>query len=255
MNESQQLADFVYHTSNPLTDDLYRKLIKLRPVTELDGALLPVHPFGAAQAAGLFKSGVLGRFADGAFAAAVALIGRLSYLTGARLDTVPSLNDQERILTEFVAEEPVCGTRTKTHRDWRCHGAGPIVYQEHWLSQGGRSLGYILTSDREINGIKACFVIDIVLPGRPSRLVLWSLWMQVAALAAGRKRHAVVFLYNRSNPRLKRLASLPMVKVSRERLPQQVPIFVRPSQSSDPAVFNNVAWSSGYFVLSDFDMF
>ena len=255
MNESQQLADLVYHTSNPLTDDLYRKLMKLRPVTELDGALLPVRPFGAAQAAGLFKSGVLGRVADGVFAAAVGLIGRLSYLTGLRLDKAPSTNEQERILAEFVAEEPLCGRRTKTHRDWRCHGAGPIVYQEHWLSQGGRSLGYILTSDREINGIKACFVIDIVVPGRPSRLVLWSVWMQVAAMAAERERHAVFFLYNRANPRLKRLASLPMVKVSRERLPQQIPIFVRPSKSSDPAVFDNVAWSSGYFVLSDFDMF
>jgi hypothetical protein len=71
MNESQQLADLVYHTSNPLTDDLYRKLMKLKPVTELDGALLPVRPFGAAQAAGVVRTGVVGRVADVVFSAIV----------------------------------------------------------------------------------------------------------------------------------------------------------------------------------------
>jgi hypothetical protein len=129
------------------------------------------------------------------------------------------------------------------------------LYQEHWVTQGGRPIGYILTSDRDLHGINACFVVDVVMPGRPSRFVLWSAWMQLAALAAGRARQVVFFLYNRSNSRLERLASLPMVKVSRQRLPQQVPIFVRPSKSADSSIFDGVVWSSGYFVLSDFDMF
>ncbi len=255
MNESQRIADFVYHTSNPLTDDLYRKLMKLKPVTEFDGALLPVRPFGAAQAAGVVRTGVLGRVADLVFSAIVKLVGWLSQLTRVRLSGPPSLPEQERVVADFVAEEPVCGTRSASHRDWRHRGAEPIVYQEHWVTKGGRPIGYIVTSDRDVNGLKASFVVDMVMPGRPSRLVLWSAWLQVAALASGRGRHAVFFLYNRLNPSLERLASLPMVKISRGRLPQQVPIFVRPSKTAEPTILDGVDWSSGYFVLSDFDMF
>lgn len=255
MNESQQLADLVYHTSNPLTDDLYRKLMKLKPVTDLDGALMPVRPFGAAQAAGVVRTGVLGRVADAAFSSIVRVVGWLSKLSGVRLGGSPSLAEQERVVAEFLVEESVCGTRSAAHRDWRHRGAAPIAYQEHWVNQGGRSIGYIVTSDRDLEGINACFVVDIVFPGRPSRLTLWSVWLQMAALAAGRGRHAVFFLYNRLNPRLARLALLPMVNISRDRLPQKVPVFVRPSKNADPKIFDGLDWSCGYFVLSDFDMF
>jgi hypothetical protein len=129
------------------------------------------------------------------------------------------------------------------------------VYEEHWVIHNGRPIGYILTSDRDVNGIKACFVVDVVMTGRPSRLVLWSAWLQLAALAARRERHAVFFLYNRSNPTLERLASLPFVKIPRRRLPQQVPIFVRKPKTLEPTILDDVDWSMGYFVLSDFDMF
>lgn len=255
MTESQQLADLIYHTSNPLTDDLYRKLMKLKPVTELDGALIPVRPFGAAEAAGIVRTGVLGRFADSVFSAVVKLFGWLASLGSVRLAGPPAIAEQERVIAEFLAEESVCGSRSVAHRKWRYRGVGPTVYQEHWVSKGGRPIGYIVTSDRDFDGIKACFVVDVVLPGRPSRLTLWSAWIQAAALAAGRGQHAVFFLYNRANPRLDRLASLPLVKISRTRLPQQVPIFIRPSKRSDSTIFDGVDWSSGYFVLSDFDMF
>lgn len=255
MNESQRIADFVYHTSNPITDDLYRKLMKLKPVAELDCALIPVRPFGAAKAAGVIRTGVFGLVADVAFAAIVGVVGWMSKMSGIRLGGPPSIVEQERIIGEFCAKEPICGTRSVAHRDWRHRGAGPIVYQEHWVSKSGRPIGYLLTSDRDLNGIKACFVVDAVLLGRPSRLTLWSTWFQIAALAASRGRHAVFFFFNRANPRLARLASLPMVQISRGRLPQQLPVFVRPSKNADAKLFDGVDWSCGYFVLSDFDMF
>lgn len=254
MNESQKIADFVYHTSNPLTDDLYRKLMKLKPVAELDCALIPVRPFGAAKAAGVIRTGVFGLVADMVFAALVGVVGWMSKMSGIRLGGPPSIVERKRIIAEFCAEEPLCGARSEAHRDWRHRGAGPIVYQEHWVCKSGRPIGYILTSDRDLNGIKACFVVDVLLPGQSSRLTLWPIWLQIAALAASRERHAVFFFFNRANPRLARLASLPMVRISRGRLPQQLPVFVRTSKNADSTLFDGVDWSSGYYVLSDFDM-
>ena len=35
MQEAAARSDLIYHTSNPITDDLYRKLAKLKPMAEL----------------------------------------------------------------------------------------------------------------------------------------------------------------------------------------------------------------------------
>jgi hypothetical protein len=98
-------------------------------------------------------------------------------------------------------------------------------------------------------------MVDLVLPGAPSRLMLWSIWLQAAALAARDGRHALFFLHNRSNPRLARLGSWPMLPVPRSRLPQQLPVFVRLPRNPGPFKFDGVDFGSGYYLLSDFDMF
>jgi hypothetical protein len=255
MNESLQRAELVYHTSNPLTDDLYRKLMKLEPVTELDGALVPTRPFGAAQATGVFRSGPIGRAIDSGFAAVVRAVGLAARVTGVRLGSPPSPAEQDEVVRRFVGEEPVCNTRHAAHRAWRHRGAGVIRYDERWVFRRGRPIGYVVTSDRDIADVRGCFVIDAVLPGRPSPLIVAALWLQVAAAAARRGRHAVFFLHNRANPRLARLARLPMITVPRTRLPQRVPVFVRPARDADPGLLAGVDLSAGYFVLSDFDMF
>ncbi len=255
MNESLQRAELVYHTSNPLTDDLYRKLMKLEPVTELDGALVPTRPFGAAQATGVFRSGVAGKVLDSVFAAIVQAIGLVARLSGVRVGSAPSPAEQDEVVRRFVAEESVCNTRHAAHRAWRHRGAGAIRYEERWVFRRGRPIGYVVTSDRDIDDVRGCFVIDVVLPGRPSAVTVAALWLQVAASAARRGRHAVFFFHNRANPRLARLARLPMITVPRTRLPQRVPVFVRPARDADPGLLAGVDLSAGYFVLSDFDMF
>lgn len=255
MNESLQRAELVYHTSNPLTDDLYRKLMKLEPVTELDGALVPTRPFGAAEAAGVFRSGAVGRMLDSVYAIGARAAGMVSRLAGVRLGSAPSPADQDEVVRCFVAEEPVCNSRSAAHRAWRHAGAGAIRYEEQWIHRRGRPIGYVVTSDRDIDDIRGCFVVDLVLPGRPSALTVAAVWLQVAAGAARRGRHAVFFFHNRANPRLARLARLPMITVARSRLPQRVPVFVRPARDADPGLLADVDLAAGYFVLTEFDMF
>lgn len=255
MNECFQQADVVYHSSNPLTDDLYRKLMKFDPVTELDGAVVPARPFGAAEATGVLRSGGVGRVLDAVFARCLRGIGLVTRVAGVRLGPAPSVAEQNEVVARLVAEESVCNARSAAYRSWRARGAGPVAYREQWVYRRARPIGYVVTSDRDVDAVRGCFVVDLVLPGGPSWSTRACLWLQLAGEAASRGRHAVFFFHNRANERLARLARFPMVTVARSRLPQRVPVFVRAARDTDPDLLAGVDMSAGYFVLSDFDMF
>ena len=133
MRESAEHADLVFHTTNPVTDDLYRKLMKLSPVTELDGAFLPVRPFATA-AAGAIKARRVGRVADALVSAAIRGIGGLIARIGTlRLADAAPTSDQEALFQRFREEEAVCNARTDAHRRWRYLGAGEIQYRQRWI--------------------------------------------------------------------------------------------------------------------------
>jgi hypothetical protein len=255
MAECEKHADLVFHTSNPLTDDLYRKLFKLKPVTDLDGAAIPIRPFGAAQAAGVVRTGIVGKVGDSLFSLLVRAAGRLAKVGSVRFIETPTATQQAAVVVELLREEAVCGLRSTEHRAWRYHGAGPIQYTTQWFSVRGRVAGYIVVTDRDIEGIRARFVVDVVFPGSPNRSARWSLWVQAAGEAAVSHRQALILFYNRANPRLARLAAAPFITVSRRRLPQQIPVFVRPFRTSPVDGLDTVAWDSGYYLMSDFDLF
>lgn len=255
IKESLTCADLVFHTSNPLTDDLYRKLMRLTPVTELDGAVMPVRPFASFRAAKLFDARFVGRAIDFVIAGAFRAVGRLSSLTAISLEPEATDQDQESVIAAFLREEPVAGSRSASQRAWRFRGAGSIRYQQHWLTGRNGVLGYVVTSDRDIDGVAGRFVVDLVIPGKPHRLVLWALWAQLAGSAARDGRDALFFFFNRANRRLARLAGFPMVTVNRDRLPQRVPVFVRLRPEEGRPALVDANFASGYFVLADFDLF
>ena len=143
--------------------------------------------------------------------------------------------------------------RECAERDVAETGSGPDA--ERWLVRRGHAVGYVVVTDREVDAVRGRFVLDLVFPGSPSWLARWSMWLQLAADGARSGSHALVFFYNRANPRLARLASLPLVTVGRERLPQRVPVFVRPAPGAAASRLEAVDWSRGYFLMSDFDLF
>ena len=255
MQEAHVRADIVFHTSNPVTDDLYRKLMRLEPVTELDGAVLPIRPFAVARATKVLDARIIGKMFDAVARAGIRVIGWASRVVGISLLDNSSLSDQDAVISAFRSEEQVCGARTAEYRDWRFRGAGPIRYHERLIVRRGEIIGYVVTSDRDVDAVQGRFVIDLVLPGSQPWFVRWSLWAQLAAAAARDRRQAIFFFYNRSNPRLAKLASLPLVTVARERLPQRVPVFVRLRSDEDRPAILSAVLGSGYFVLADFDLF
>lgn len=254
MREADSRADMVFHTSNPVTDELYRGLMKLKPVTELDGAVLPVRPFAAARAGKVVDARVIGKMIDALVLLGIRVLGWASRIAGVSLLDEASLSDQEAVLAAFRDEEAACGERSAEYRAWRFRGAGPIRYHEQWVARRGRVIGYVVTSDRDIDDVAGRFVIDVVMAEPQPRFARWSLWLQLASSAARDRRQAIFFFYNRSNPRLANLASLPLITVARDRLPQRVPVFVRLRMDEGRPTNAHEILSSGYFVLADFDL-
>jgi hypothetical protein len=247
-------ADLVFHTSNPITDDLYRKLMKLEPVTELDGALVPLRPLALARLAGHADLGVLRRAVDGLAHVWWSTAGLFSRLLGVSLVDGADPATQSAIIDRFAEQEEIAAVRSDEVREWRFRGAGLIQYRTRWIRRGGSIVGYVVTTDREVNGLAGTFVVDLVAPGKTRRLVVLALWCQLAAEASRRGRDGLFFFFNKSNPRLANFVSFPLFTVARSRLPQRVPVFVRPRRDgamADPTL----DWQRGYFVLSDFDLF
>jgi hypothetical protein len=252
MREAEARSDLVYHTSNPVTDDLYQKLAKLIPVAELDGALLPIRAASLARGATVIHLGPLGRLLDAGSALVTRALGRLARVSDLRLDPHAAPAEQAAVTKRLRESERVFATRSEEWRSWRFKGAGEITYELLWIRRRGRVVGYVVTSDRDLEGVRGRFVVDLVLPsGRASWAI--ALWLQLAGRAAVAGRDALFFFYNRSNPRLAALARLPLITVNRSRLPQRVPVFVRVPKVPAPGV-TAADFATGYYVLADFDL-
>lgn len=246
-------ADLVIHTSNPLTDDLYRKLMKLSPITDLDGAFFPLRPIDLLCKKYDFALPNMLRIFDTAFKWLVVLLTTLMR-GGLRITSVPQTNIQESIVENFHLTQSFASRRSAQDREWRYSGAGNFSYQIQWFKSRNSPIGYMVWSDREIDGIKGRFIIDIVFAENLSRHKRMVLWSKAINIAIDEDLHALFFFFNSKCDTLRSLSRFPMVKVKRSLLPQQIPIFVRYGKDL-PVIDADAILSTGYFVLADLDMF
>ena len=117
------------------------------------------------------------------------------------------------------------------------------------------TIGYVVVGDREVDALPAAFAVDVIWPGRPSRLGIAAVWIQTAARAARRGRASLFFLFNDRNARLSRLIVPPLQRIPQRLLPQRLPVFVHAGKGSDGKALPPIDWSTGYFLGRDFDIF
>ena len=254
INVSRDNADLVLHTSNPLTNDLYQKLLKLDPVTELDGSVLPLRPFSLFPRLKKFGLFPLMSMGDMVFSGCLQILCKLGTSSNIRFIDTPTPIEQTELISKLHMLE-ICGRRSSADRSWRFNGAGEFNYFVQWIANKNGILGYVVWSDRFIDEMEGRFIVDVVLPGRHSRWTIFNIWLKVASRALKDGSQALFFFYNKLNPSLKKLASFPFIKVKRERLPQRIPIFIQIPDSENSKIGSDIDWSLGYFVLSDFDIF
>ena len=247
-------ADLTLHTSNPLTDGLYRDLMKQVPITELDCALLPLQPFAMIIKLRSYGFSRAVTFGDFLFSKLVRIACKVFALPSVAFASEPTVREQTELIQKFQKEECISRRRSQTDRTWRFEGAGDFNYEVRWIKKGSSFIGYVAWTDRLIDRVHGRFIVDIVLVDSPSWLTTTSIWLKLATLTLQDNIHALFFFYNKKNSKLRHIASLPMLTVSKSRLPQQVPIFLR-FPDIDPHDLKNLDWSTGYFVMSDLDLF
>ena len=247
------LADGVLHTSNLLTNDIYRKFMKKSPVADLDGAVFPMSPFLLAQELLHLNTRRIYKIGDFLFRMFTSGITRFGSRSIAFV-SAPPVGEQELLVEKFHALHPFARRRNQSDREWRYAGEGIFQYNTEWIARKGIPFGYVVTTDRIVNNIKGRFVVDLVIGEQLSKLDLVSMWFMIIRKAQRQSQNALFFFYNAKNKEMKRVAGFPMVTVKRKQLPQEVPIFIDFGTSKMAADSYKVI-AEGYFVLADLDTF
>jgi hypothetical protein len=244
-------TDLVFHTSSPSTDLMYRRFMHMVPVADLDGAVIPLRPAHLLAARRNASADLLVRGLDAVWGALLRGVGRMLGRSVALVENVTP-EDGDRIVTAFHEEEQVASVRDASWRDWRFRDPAAPGYRFRWILWRGRPLGWLAIADRDVDGMRLRFVLDVVAPGAATTRLGRALWWTVAAGAYADGRDAVVLLANlKGNERLSQLTRLPFVRVARTRLPQEVPLFVRWSDASHEDLLD---LAGGYWTMADFDM-
>jgi len=245
-------ADGLFHTSNPITDGLYKKLFKLKPITELSAVAIPIRPISLmrrpAQSKLLRKSLHLRVIGN--------ILSRCLQLLRVRLTTGVEPDDsvKEAISNKFYASQQFCSIRSPELLRWRFEGADEFDYKVIWLYEGRECLGYVAVSSRDIDGKRVLFVVDLMLSRQVQSREVRQLWLIVFQIATELDRDLVTYFYNPKNPTQKKYARFPMVRVPRRMMPQRIPIFVKIDPREFDAEADLYSLSSGYFTLFDLDL-
>ncbi len=243
-------GDIVFHTSNPTTGFIYERMMRMEPVVELDAAAWPVSPVACLLARGGRRPSrgtrVLDRFAR-------TVVRPIALAASRRVALVDDVDRRAQMaaVEAFHARNTLAHERSPEWLRWRLRGPGSAPasgYALHWITHRGRTIGWVGTADRTVDGLRMRFVIDIAVPGA-GRATIRATWWKVIASACSAATDVLIYFGNsEGNPDQRRLRAWPLVPIPRERVPQRLPLFVHGGGVSHDEV------RGGYWVMSDFDM-
>jgi hypothetical protein len=243
-------GEVVFHTSNPTTGFIYERMMRMQPMVELDAAVWPVNPLTCAQVARGKTPSRLVRMIDGILRTA---IRPLASLAGRRVVLAREADPAQKaaVVAAFHAGQRLAHDRSPEWLEWRLRGPSTSPAGEYalrWVLRDDRVVGWVGTADRVVDGLSIRFVLDVALPGarRPTIRATW--WRVIARACSGQADILVFFGNLEGNDDQRRLRGWPLIAISRDRVPQRVPLFVH----GDGVAADDVR--TGYWTLSDFDM-
>lgn len=243
-------GDVVFHTSNPTTGFIYERMMRMEPACQLDAAAWPINPMSCGLSARGGRPSHFARLIDGI---ARTIVRPVASLAGRRVELVKHADpaQQAAVAAAFHARQSLAHDRSPDWLAWRLRGPASSPAGEYalrWVIRGGRTIGWVATADREVDGLRVRFVLDVVLPGAGSATIRATWWRVIARACAGPADVLVFFANVEGNADQRRLAAWPLIRIPRDRVPQHVPVFVH----GDGVPRDDVR--AGYWTLSDFDM-
>jgi hypothetical protein len=244
----------VIHTSNEVSDPLYRQLFKFKSEVELQALGIPVSVkrflqryTSAALVLGWIDLVTMGpvRLTLGAWA------GIQSLRTGMRLGARPDDAELESILGEFRANAGPHFERTPAFLKWRFDDGPLFTIHIEWLWQGQECLGYMAWQRIDKRGLQILAIADLVTRRPLSASQARAVKLMAIRLCIRHKLDAVFTLANTKNPIIAGLSGFPFLRIPDSQLPHPSPMYFH----ADPNNFPLERRALTYLSLADLDFF
>jgi hypothetical protein len=251
--KSPDQFDVVGHTSNELSDQIYRKLFKFPICCKLGATGLPIYFKNFLRPYVSFN--LFLEFIDFIFIfwrGSLAMLSQIfKILSNAQLISEPSRESIEEIFSKFKEIAGSHFERNLSFIKWRFQ-EGPIFSGKiKWVSFADQCIGYIAYREVTIHGLKVYLVMDVVMGRKLTWLEGVALKFISIDLAVKSSCDAIFCISNSNNPSLKFLEGFPFVSIPERLLPHPTPIFIHASE----AIFPTENRKSIYLTLADLDYF
>ena len=244
---------FVYHTSNKVTEPLYRNLFRFPQPFSLCGYGLPVRLAGV-----FFKfSGLRINVLDWIILPLRWLVGLFAsiWLKVSKLDVSERLPDDDMLSSLCSKSLKVSGssfTRNRSFIKWRFIDAPIWTAKVHCIERKGRFLGYVAIRKYELEGLSYLVIVDFLVD--PDLTIFERLaircWLILKAIKSD--VDALFTMINPKNKTARQGIGFPLVRIPDTFLPHRTPIFLwfGKNQSCDFEVEDSL-----YMTLADLDYF
>lgn len=245
--------ELVVHTSNQVSDSIYRDLFKFPVACTLIALGLPLY-FAKVLKPYLKNPRVL-QVIDHFFAPWRwgLLSVSSSFLTVSKVGFMERPLESEA-LEVFDGFQEISGShfeRTLAFHRWR-FGEGPIFNGEiKWIKSNGICIGCVVFKKVELGGLNACVLMDIVMRRNLTRIEKIAIKLLAAKFALKSTSDVLFTLVNIGNPVLKWLKGFPFIVIPERLLPHSTPIFIHSSEEIYPSSNHK----SIYLTLADLDYF
>lgn len=246
--------DLLVHTSNAVSDPLYRKLLRYPVAFELQAYGLPIRarrlaervagrslPSAVEVLSAPWRWSLTGLSAAGRSSAGLALT-----------EGGPADDELSSILQRFRALAGPHFERSARFLDWRFRQGPVFKGNVSTLRFRDEIRGVLAWRMVELIGLDFLVVMDIVLAAPLTATERAALVVDLARLASQEGADLLFLMVNPANPLLSAFAKPPMIPISSARLPHPTPIFMLPRR-------DDLNWlrehASTYMTLADIDYF
>jgi len=251
--KSPQGVDVVIHTSNDVSDLIYRKLFKFPIAFTLAATGLPIRVSNFLKS--YFANPILIKVSELLVSpwrlllrASALVIGSVS---GVRLAAEPTDGVISEIFEEYRQHAGAHFERSQRFLKWR-FSEGPIFNGTiEWVWSQGECVGYLAFKRVTLGGLDVFVILDAVLRRRLTQKESIALKFVAARLAIESSCDAIFTLANLDSPALKWLKGFPFIHIPDRHLPHPTPIFIHAADEFE-SLKNK---KDIFFTLADLDYF
>lgn len=252
--KSPEGISLVVHTSNEVSDPLYRQLFKFKSELELQALGVPVSLFGFLKR--YITNTQLRKCLDLIAMAPIrfgirAWAQMQSLATKIRLDAPPADGELDVIFNEFRANVGPHFERTPDFIKWRFESSPLFPIHVQWLWHGTECLGYMAWQKIEKRDLQVFTIADLVTRRPLTVAQARAVNLLSICLCIERGMDAVFTLANTKNAMLKGLASFPFLSIPDSQLPHPSPMYFHAGAKDFP----HDQRSKTFISLADLDFF